>query len=149
MSYVQGQRAFRGWLTGHGIQLVKTVDNGMVRNDDNWEHFSYTLTVSNRYAEFNNPTYYEFPYKQGVGITSPPKVIDIMSALLNDAQSVVNEPGFTDWAESLGYDVDSRAAEAIYQQIKANNAKLCKLFRTTDLEALLDAAQPLMEAAGL
>lgn len=149
MSYVQGQRAFRGWLTGHGIQLVKTVDNGMVRDEKNWEHFSYTLTVNNRYAEFNNPTSYEFPYRQGTAHTSPPKVIDIMSALLSDAQTVVQEPEFASWAESLGYDVDSRAAEAIYQQIKANNAKLCKLFRTTDLEALLEKAAPLMEAAGL
>lgn len=147
--YKKGERAFRGFLNGYGIKLGHIADLGMRRSDDGWDHFAWELTVTNRYAEYNNPgAEYVFPYMQGVGHTKKPTLTDLMSSLLSDAQTVLDRD-FAEWAGDLGYDEDSRTAEKLYQQIVANNAKLCKLFRTTDLAGVLEKAQPLMEAAGL
>jgi hypothetical protein len=60
-----------------------------------------------------------------------------MSALLSDATCVLGGRGFEDFCGDLGYDPDSRKAEKLFNQIVENNAKVCKLFRTTDLDDLL------------
>lgn len=44
-----------------------------------------------------------------------PDQLDVMHSLLLDAE-VLDYPGFEDWAKSLGYDPDSRKAEAIYRE---------------------------------
>jgi hypothetical protein len=43
-----------------------------------------------------------------------PAMIDVLSSLLMESD-VLNYPSFDDWAESFGYDVDSRKAEKMYQ----------------------------------
>lgn len=133
------------WLTGHGIRLTKVEDLGMGRNDDGWEHFVWTLTVENRYM---TPCSYQFPYRQGTAHTQKPTLVDIMSALLSDASCVLGRD-FEEFCGDLGYDPDSRKAESLYATIVENNTKLCKLFRTTDLDGLLAKYEPLREAAGL
>jgi hypothetical protein len=145
-NYKAGQREVMRWLTGYGIRLVKVDDLGMARDDDGWEHFAWTLTVENGYH--NPPVKYEFPFRQGTAHTQKPTLVDLMSSLLSDASCVLGN-SFDDFCADLGYDPDSRKAEAIYHQIEENNAKLAKLFRTTDLDALLAKYEPLREAAGL
>lgn len=147
--YKKGQRAFNGWLVGHGLKLAKVTELGL-QNDDGWEHFAWTLTVENNYTAYLNPDEcsYDFPFKQGTGHTKKPTLVDIMSALLSDAGCVVGYD-FTEFCDNLGYDRDSRKAADIYAQIQVSNGRLLKLFRTTNLSALLAEAQPLMEAAGL
>lgn len=43
-----------------------------------------------------------------------PDLADVLYSLANDAD-VLNYSGFEDWASSLGYDADSRAAETTYR----------------------------------
>jgi hypothetical protein len=145
--YKAGRNAISQWLTDYGIRLVKVVDLGMGRDDNGWEHLSWTLTVqSRRYPD--PPTQYEFPYMQGTAHTKKPTLVDIMAALLADASCVAGRE-FEEFCGDFGYDPDSRKAEALYNKIIENSAKLCKLFRTTDLEAVLEKYEPLREAAGL
>jgi hypothetical protein len=151
--YKKGERAFRGFLNGYGIILANIEDKGLRTSDDGWDHFAWELTVRNRYAPDSpisrkDSTGYTFPYMQGTAHTKEPTLTDLMSSLLSDAQTVLDRD-FAEWAGDLGYDEDSRTAEKLYNQIVDDNAKLCKLFRTTDLAAVLEKARPLMEAAGL
>lgn len=44
----------------------------------------------------------------------PPCLLDVLYALVTDAE-VLNYTCFEDWAESFGYDTDSRKAEKIYK----------------------------------
>lgn len=146
-NYKAGQREFARWLTGKGIRLTKVVDDGLKRDETGWDHFAWTMAVEQwRGAE---PTRYEFPFRQGTAHTTKPTLVDLLSSLLRDVETVVSELEFEDWAISLGYDDDSIKAKKLYEQIVDTNAKLAKLFQTTDLDAILDEARPLMEAAGL
>ena len=44
-----------------------------------------------------------------------PDTIDVIYSLVSDAEAI-EYPKFEDWAESFGYDVDSRKAEKVYRQ---------------------------------
>lgn len=153
--YKSGQRAFNDWLVGHGLKLVKVNELGLQRDDDGWEHFAWALTVTNyrnSYVKHGLQTdegSFEFPFKQGTAHTKKPTLVDITAALLSDAETIINTDSFEDWAANLGYDTDSRKAEETYRQIQVNTGRLLRLFRTTDLAALLKKYEPLREAAGL
>jgi len=54
-------------------------------------------------------------FHQGSAHTSEPTAADVLSCLVSDAVSVEQEPDFEGWAESLGYDADSRKAERTYK----------------------------------
>lgn len=59
----------------------------------------------------------EFPFWMGAahGKTRP-TAVEVMDCLCADAAGIENATGFEDWAADLGYDPDSRRAEAIYKQ---------------------------------
>jgi hypothetical protein len=154
-NYKAGQREVMRWLTAKGIRLKKVEDLGMQRDADGWEHFAWRLTVENwrggsgtGRAREEGGASYEFPYMQGTAHTKPPTLVDIMSALLSDASCVLGRD-FEEFCSDLGYEPDSRKAERLYGQIVENNAKVCKLFGTTDLDGLIEKYEPLREAAGL
>ncbi|MHC4429759.1 MAG: hypothetical protein ACYS0D_14330 [Planctomycetota bacterium] len=54
-------------------------------------------------------------FHQGSAHTSEPTAADVLSCLVSDAASVEYEDSFEAWAESLGYDTDSRKAERTYK----------------------------------
>lgn len=149
----RARRAVRAFFTGYGIVLANVEDLGIQTDDGGWDHFAWTVTVRNRYwpdapVSRKDMSGYEFLYRQGLAHTKPPTVIDLMSSLLLDASCIIDRD-FEEFAEDLGYDSDSRKAEKLYQQIVENNAKLCELFRTTDLNAVLEKFEPLRNEAGL
>lgn len=78
--------------------------------DDEWPagafHWKVTLRHNGRRltAEFH----------QGPAHTSEPSAADVLSCLVSDAVSVESED-FEGWADSLGYDTDSRKAERTYK----------------------------------
>lgn len=145
-NYKAGRREVMRWLTGYGIRLAKVDDLGMSRDAGGWEHFAFTMHVENwRGAQ---TTGYAFPYRQGTAHTKQPDLVDIMSALLSDASCVLDR-SFDEFCSDFGYDDDSRKAEQLYRDILANNAKLAKLFRTTDIASILRNYEPLREKAGL
>jgi hypothetical protein len=153
-SYRHAQIKFNDWLIGKGLRLIKTTDLGMRKDDEGWDHFVYTVEVTSRHMPYredkpNLTESYEFDYRMGLAHKQRPKLYELMSSLLSDAMCVLNANGFEDFARDLGYDPDSRKAEKLYHQIEDNNAKLAKLFGTTDLVKLYEEAAPLLEAAGL
>jgi hypothetical protein len=145
--YAAGQREVLRWLTGYGIRLKRVNDLGMQRDDDGWDHFAWSVWVEN-WRGTDEPTQYAFPYRMGLAHTRKPTLVDIMAALLSDASCVVDRD-FEEFCSDLGYDTDSVRAKVLYDTIIVNNAKLAKLFRTTDLGGLLDKYEPLREEAGL
>jgi hypothetical protein len=154
-NYKAGQREVMRWLTDYGIRLKKVEDLGMQRDESGWEHFAWRLTVENwrggsgtGRAREECGASYEFPCMQGTAHTAKPTLVDIMSALLSDAGCVIGND-FDGFCSDLGYDPDSRKAKELYDQIVENNAKVCKLFGTTDLDGLIGKYEPLREAAGL
>jgi len=54
-------------------------------------------------------------FHQGSAHTAEPTAADVLACLVSDAASVESEDGFEGWADSLGYDADSRKAERTYK----------------------------------
>jgi hypothetical protein len=70
---------------------------------------------------------------------APPSVVDVVQCLLMDSD-VLNYRGFDDWAESLGYDTDSRKAEAIYRACLDTALQLRAIFGEPELSRLQEIA---------
>ena len=64
-------------------------------------------------------------YFGGILITNP-EACEVLGSLLMDSDAEY-EASFEDWAESLGYDPDSRRAENIYKECKINATKTRQL----------------------
>lgn len=65
-----------------------------------------------------------------------PTAGDVMDCLCSDTASIENTSGFEDWAADLGYDPDSRRAEAIYEQCDEQAGEL-RAFLGDDFEAFV------------
>lgn len=61
--------------------------------------------------------------KTGGKPIAPPPVADVLESLARDAD-VLDAGGFEEWAGNLGFDPDSRRAEAIYRECLDNTLKL-------------------------
>jgi hypothetical protein len=69
-----------------------------------------------------------------------PDLADVLASLASDAR-VIEEGPFEEWASSLGYDPDSRKAEAIYRACIDTATALIRAFGMDGLKALQDAAE--------
>lgn len=72
----------------------------------------------------------------GMELRSRPKaptIEDIFTSLGNDAD-VRNYSSFDEWAESLGYDPDSRKAEAVYRACQEQTDEFESLLRSIDIK---------------
>ena len=69
--------------------------------------------------------HYGLWYSQGYGIKDEPSLERVLGAILMDCQGLEGMDSFEDWADSYGYDTDSRSAERIYKacQEQADNMK--------------------------
>lgn len=77
--------------------------------------FEFNLRPSNVYWTY---------FSQGSAHTSPPTREDVLDCLATDCQSA--ESTFEDWCAELGYDSDSRKAEAIYNACRKERVELTK-----------------------
>jgi len=66
---------------------------------------------------------------------SPPALHEVLHSLVMDAD-VLNYADFEEWADSFGYDADSRAAEKIYQDCITNALQLRQIL---DIDAAAEA----------
>ena len=78
--------------------------------------------------------------KTGFKRLKEPALIDVFYCLVSDSD-VLECSGFEDWAESLGYDTDSRKAESIYRQCLENALKLKAVIGSDNLEQLRELYQ--------
>jgi hypothetical protein len=69
-----------------------------------------------------------------------PNMRDVFASLATDS-SVLDESSFEDWASSLGYETDSRKAEAIYRAYLDIALKLRNALGENGLTQLRDACQ--------
>ena len=72
--------------------------------------------------------------------TIEPKALDVIHSLVSDSD-VLDAGGFESWARDLGYDTDSRKAEAIYRACLETALKLRAAIGDAGLSALRDAFQ--------
>lgn len=79
------------------------------------------------------------PYKS-VKPIDPPSAVDVIWSLSRDAD-VLDYGTFEDWAENLGYEPDSRKAEAIYRACLEIALKLRAAIGEAGLEALRVAGE--------
>ena len=67
-----------------------------------------------------------------------PTVADVLDCLASDAATVEDGPTFAEWADELGYDPDSRKAEATYNACREQTERLVEFLGGPDgLDALV------------
>ena len=69
-----------------------------------------------------------------------PKLNSIICCLLLDSDAL-NYSDFEEWADSIGYDVDSRSAHDIYSECVKTGIKLRRMFGETKLQELSEMFQ--------
>lgn len=79
-------------------------------DDDGWWHYAYKVKLHRGRRGLI------IPWHQGEALLDEPTAGDVLEALLADAATHENAPGFEDWAAELGFDPDSRKAERIWKQ---------------------------------
>lgn len=72
-----------------------------------------------------------------------PTVSDVLDCLANDASTVMYSQNFMEWADNLGYDTDSRKAEAIYNRILETTKDLQRFLGTDKFNDLLNNTERL------
>jgi hypothetical protein len=104
---------------------------------DGWaegaSHWRVTVTRGSAGATFATP------YSMGSAWTGKPAREDVLASLVMDAASVWDlvEPGdFEDWADCLGYDSDSRKAEATFNACKVIAKEMADMFSDVSLDDL-------------
>ena len=105
----------RGYVESAGIAATVLEDHGILKDQDSWEHHSFTVRLDNPRHGGHMVT----PWRQGLGITTHPgdTPAEIVDSLVSDAWSYLRSRSFEDWAGEFGYDTDSRKAEKIYQTL--------------------------------
>jgi len=78
--------------------------------------------------------------RRPLGKKITPKAADVIYSLSIES-SVLDEPSFEAWADSLGYDKDSRAAEATYRACLDTALKLRAMIGDAGLRLLQDACR--------
>lgn len=72
----------------------------------------------------------------------PPAIADVLGSLAMDSD-VLNYPNFSDWADCIGYDSDSRSAESTYRQCLEHALALRAALGESALARLCEAAREL------
>ena len=81
--------------------------------------------------------------RQKYGPKYKPSVADVLDSLASDAGCAENVRCFEDFADELGYDQDSRKAEAIYHACQKIAADLSKMLGETNYRELLEDVERL------
>lgn len=82
---------------------------------------------------------WEEHYKRYPDKPQTPHVADLLNSLILDSSAVGQS--FESWCSELGYDSDSRKAEATYRACQQNADKLARIFNRNDIAALKTALQ--------
>lgn len=95
------------------VEVVK--DRGAQVDDSGWEHHHYKLMLVWNDGALSRKTPV-FDWRQGYAIETVPQdtPAEVLDALVLDAACYLDAQDFEDFAESLGYDPDSRTAERVY-----------------------------------
>lgn len=117
------------YLAKHNIHMEVEYLGEKVDNEG-WAHYAYTVTFNSIGREA-----FSIPFNQGLAHTEEPSPTDVIYCLTLDLMS--DEP-FEEWASNLGYNTDSRKAEAIYHKVKAQNKLVRAFFSEQELADLTE-----------
>ena len=111
---------------------------GRKKDPDGWEHNAFRITFTGPEGSAT------FPWNQGIGINEDPKPAEVLACVAGDYWST-HGVLFESWADTFGYDSDSRKAEAIYNACKILGNYLQTLLRlsTQTIETLANFASRL------
>lgn len=103
-----------------------------------WPHFAFAVTV--RRAGESDAI--ETPYRMGMAHANNPhpKPADVLHSLLSDGDAYFDSLTFEEWAANLGFDPDSRKAEAAYRACDETGRRLARMFSPDELAQLREAA---------
>lgn len=79
----------------------------------------YTVTLRYKGRQLTCPFY------MGSALTGEPSAADVLSCLISDSSAC--DQSFEEWASDLGYDIDSRKAEATYNACVKSGEKVRRL----------------------
>jgi hypothetical protein len=113
---------------------IHTIGRSLTKDDRGWEHYAMTCLL--KYERRSLKT----PFMQGTAHADEPTAAEVLACLISDAQSVESARSFEDWCGDLGYDSDSRKAEATYKACEATGGKL-RRFLGEDYDAFVIAAE--------
>ena len=111
---------------------------GLRVNIDGWKNYLWRVTLE-RGAESIRLNYHCGTGHVKDGVPTPPKLADVIYALLTDWQG--GRETFKSFCLLFGYDSDSRKALAIWDACKNNSDKLHELFSPDEIAELEDAFQ--------
>jgi len=75
-------------------------------------------------------------FSRGPAICQEPTAAEVLSCLALEARTIENARSFEEWAQELGYDADSRAAESTFKACQRGAKKLRSLLGATFTECL-------------
>lgn len=93
---------------------------------------AYKVTLTYRRRKLSTP------YYQGLGVKEDPTAESVLESLVMDAEGIDSARTFEEWALDIGWDPDSRKAEATYNACKVSAAKL-KTFLGRDFKTFMGA----------
>ncbi len=76
-------------------------------------------------------------FSQGAAFTGAPSAESVLECLASDAASLRGIGGFPEWAADLGYDSDSRKAEATYMAVARQTRSLRRWLASSETMAEL------------
>lgn len=128
----------RWGITMTAIQLAKRPDRDVSDWGQYAGHFQITIQVGKLgpcitcvYSQGSAHRVYEG--RKGYS-HRPPSVIDVLASLVSDASGA--DEAFEDWADSLGFDTDSRSAEKTHRECQRIRAELIACFGADGFAAL-------------
>lgn len=134
-------------LNWHGT----TITGGHATTDaDNWKHYAWTVHFAPPYKapvsmDYKRGMAHVYPKNMPFAIRGkpkPPAPAEVLACYCRDWQE--SDCAFDDWAETFGYDTDSRKALATYESCRAAGPKLRALGLTREQIARFAALSSLL-----
>ena len=106
------------------------------RDEDGWQHDAYRVELRCQDRTMR------LDYRKGIGHHgSPPTLVEVLESVITDSRTVLNTRSFEEWAGELGYDSDSRMAEATYKACVRQAKNFEKLVGNHAYVLLLDETE--------
>lgn len=134
--------AIQKFITEHNLSMsCKHADSNPNMDDADWSrsarhYLCRIIRNSGDWLAGSDHGTIEIYFSQGSAHTKEPSLSDVLECLASDAATVENAQDFEDWANELGYDTDSRKAEASYEACLEQSDNLKELLGDA-YEALL------------
>ncbi len=115
------------------VVMVAYDRKGRYFPDDTESRDIYNITLARGERSYTFRFGQSIAHTKGNGDTQEPTAYDVLACLTK------YDPGdFENFCAELGYDEDSRTAEAVHRAVKAEFAELCRLYSDAELELMAE-----------